>query len=505
MNAKTREKVAEIRSRLAGAARAYGAALAPLLGRAAGRGRTSRRIVVWEQGPKQWRILEADIDSGTTSVIRTQTCQSPASERAAGGGAPSGDGTILLVGSRRLVCRELEVPDVPSDELATMLALRLESELPYGASEAAWAFKRLSEDRHEGMGRVALLAVPGEDVAEAEAELRAGGRACQLVECREAALAQLAVSVAPDERDVGIVAIERADVLLVIVHAGSISYSRSLGEAPPDSEGGTAAEGLERLAGEVAQSLQHHAARTGRSPVGRLLVVGERALAGAFVQVLADHAGLPAELARPPDEVRMAETAGPAEEVLLEFAACMGVALAASRRHRHMEAAAPPLRVSEAYVRSPALRRRLALAALILVLLAAVVGSAFYVRSAKVRAATGAVTQAQELLRQEQVLAEEVSILQREHERRRSVLDLLLALTEVLPDGTVIKDLTIGSKNEVTILGKAGSVEAASQAATALDASDRFENAHLSRVAQEKEGLMFRLTCDVRRAGGGPR
>ena len=71
----------------------------------------------------------------------------------------------------------------------------------------------------------------------------------------------------------------------------------------------------------------------------------------------------------------------------------------------------------------------------------------------------------------------------------------LLALAEALPKGIVISDLTVDSKGNVTILGKAPSVEVASQAANALSNSEKFANAQLWRASKEKEGVIFRITC----------
>ena len=94
-------------------------------------------------------------------------------------------------------------------------------------------------------------------------------------------------------------------------------------------------------------------------------------------------------------------------------------------------------------------------------------------------------------------LQEEVAVLERESERQRSVLDLLLVVTDVLPEGMELSDLRIDGQGVVGLSGRAPSVEVVSAAVSALEQRPEFEAASLLRASQEKEGLMFKIACRV--------
>ena len=180
------------------------------------------------------------------------------------------------------------------------------------------------------------------------------------------------------------------------------------------------------------------------------------------------------------------------------FTCCVGALIAAHRRLRDEQVAGPPLRLARAQVRKPALYRRVGLVAASVVLLVALIAVGFGVRTRKLRAVTQGIMDTQSFLQGAEPLEEEVGILQRESDRHRSALDLLLALSEALPKGVLMGDLNIDSAGNVTIVGRAPSVEVASKAASALAGTGKFAEARLWRASKEKEGVIFRITCVVR-------
>ncbi len=463
-------------------------------------GREPHEVVVWERTPDGWKCLEGEIGGSRPRILRARLLPAEPGAQAprAEGGRGAARQAILVVGSRRFVCRELEMPAASPDEIGQMVALRLETELPYELAEATWAHQLQGAGAGQDSSKVLLVAVPSEDIAAAERELPSTGRPCQAVESCEGALAQAAVLLAPGADTAAIVAIGPASAVMVVTNRGRMSYARTLAASAEADDPSSAAARVSRLASEVDQSLQHYALRAGEGPPKRLMIVGEPKPAAQLAEALAERATPPAEVPEPPEELRCSEAGGDPKETLVRFASCMGALVAAHRRFRGEQTAAPPLRMLGRRADEPAFSRVLRLAALNLLLLVAVAASAFGVRAARLHAATAAVKDGKPLLHQAEMLEEEVRILSQESERHRCVLDLFLTLTEAMPKGVEIRDLTIDAKGNVIILGKAPSIEAASKAVSELVDSGEFVDAALGRSAQEKEGLMFRVTCVVR-------
>jgi len=457
--------------------------------RGSGSTRRATRVVVWERVGEGWRVLEGEVGGAAPVVLRAASVTGP--EQGDSGDLTGAEG-ILVVHSDRFVCRTLDVPPASEQEIGQMLSLRLETELPYGVSEAEWAFRRL-DDAAAGVPRALAFAVPAADVQEGERLLRACGRSVGAVEASVAALAQVAATAAPDAC---VVWVEDARAELAVVHGSAMLYGRSLRLR------GGGRQDLARLAGEVEQSVQHCAFRLGRPAPREALVVGQPDQACGLVAALSERGMLSARLAGPPGGLEFGPEAGEPGRVFTEFAACVGALVAAHRRAVGAGAAAPALRSREERAEAPARGRLAVIAAVDAVLLAMVIGGAFGVRVSSLHAVTTALQKARSSLTGADRVEEEVKILQSERTRQRSVADLLLGLCEALPEGIAISDLNIDSKGSVTVQGRAPSVEAAAAGASALGAGGMFTDAKLWQVSQQKEGLVFRITCSV--AGGGP-
>ena len=413
---------------------------------------------------------------------------------------------ILVVSSRRSVCRELELPMASDEDMQRLLSLRLETELPYASSETAWTWQRQDSPGQSGTARVLFVAVPNADIAVAEQELQASGQPCHVLECREAALAQVAAVQAPDVETAVIVEIETEGSLLAVARDGKLSYARYLagGAAEPGSAV-SADEDVSRLAGELDQTLHHYMFRTNAPAPDKLLMVGEPDKIARTSAAFEERTGLTVEIPRPPEWLRFAGTAAEREKIFRCFTPCIGALITAHHRLRGEQSAAPPLRMFRPRLREPALYRRVGLAAMNVLLVIALIAAGFGVRSARLRAANRGVREAQSLRQGVELLEEEVEILRTESERQRPALDLLLALAEALPEGVTISELTIDSRDNVTIRGKAPSAEVALQAANALSTSRKFANAELKETKKgekkEEKGVMFRINCVVRMKG----
>ena len=467
--------------------------------------RVPRQVVVWERAGAGWKVLLGEIGTPVPRVLQAravgaedgselslfQSAFSKASE------------TILVVRSLRSVCRELELPLVSDADIQRIITLRLESELPYAASEAAWAYQRQDGSEEQRNVPVLLVAVPADDIAAAEQELEAYGQSCRVVESCEAALAQVAVILAPGADAVAVADIQTGSATLAVARGGRLGYARHI-QGRSVEAGGSISEDAEasRIASEIDQSLRHYSFGKGTSLPQKLLLVGEPVKACRVAAALEEHTELSVEMPRPPEWLHFGEEAGEPEEVLGRFAPCVGALVAAHRRSRKEELAAPPLRLAGRHVYEPAVRRRVALVSLSILLAIALVAGSFGVRLKKLDTATRAVRKAQNFLQHTERLEEQVSILQRESDIQRPAIDVLLAVAEALPQGVIVGYLDIGARGNVSIRGSAPSVEVVAQAVSALVKTGKFAETRMGRAAQEKDKVLFHITCTVR--SGGP-
>ena len=407
--------------------------------------------------------------------------------------------TVLVAHSRRTVCRELDVPVLSDEETRGMLELRLEAELPYGVSEAMWAWMRLDESTREGSAPVLCLEMPAEDVSGPEKELAAAGRAPEFVDCREAALAHLALTGRSDDT-VAVAAIEEGRATVVVVRHGKLHYARTLAHAPGDADRDDA--GLRSLAREINQTLQHYALTRDVAGPQQVLLTGNGKNIEVVEQALADTAGLSVRAAALPDNMKIHDERAEPDKIAAEFGSCLGAFLAAHRRVTGGKVAAPSLRSRAAQPRKRMVSGRVALIGLTVLLIVGCVWAAFGARKARLRAAERAVENSGSLLRRIEVLEEETEILQRENQQKIMVLDSLRAMSEALPKGIDISDLTIDANGSVTLVGRAQSIEVASRGATALSDSKEFAGARLERTSTDKGKVTFRITCKVAGRGG---
>ena len=462
-------------------------------------------MVVWERTGAGWKVLEGKVGGANPAVVRARLIPfESGSETLLKEGSPQKAGeATLVVRSQRTVCREIELPVAADAEIYSMLELRLETELPYALSEATWSWQRQSESRQEGNTCVLSLAVPTADIMAQEQELRALGQPCNAVESHEAALAQVAAGLASGQETMAIAEVETGGVTLVVARNRELSYARYIGSGVDECvEPVSANAGASRLASEIRQSLQHYTSSKGASPPRKLLLVGQQENVARVAAELAQGPEPPIEIPHPPEWLHISEAAGEPREVFGRFCSCIGALVSVHRRLGNQETVAPSLRLPRTYLRTPVFCKGAALAVGGLLLAIVLIAVSFGVRSAKVRAANRVFQEVQPWLRGIELLEEEVNILETESDRYRPAVDLLLAIAETLPEGIAVSDLTIDVRNNVTILGKAPSVEVASQAEHALSVSEEFANAQLQRTTKENNEVVFRITCIVREKGG---
>jgi len=462
-------------------------------------GRKARRIVVWDKTETGWKVLEGEVGGAEPCVRNARIIDGElASEAVAQRDRHAKSEIVLIVRSGRCICRELQLPPALDEETRRMLALRLEAELPYALSDATWSYQRRQGTGEQAANGVLLVAVPTDDIALLEEELKTVGQKCGMVECHEAALAQVVAALVPGVETAAIAEIETGSAVLAVTRNGKLSYARRISRGTAEQEEPLSPEAeASHLANEIDQSLRHYAMSKGGCLPEKLLLVGEPDAVARIEGALGERDVAVVETLPAPEWLRFTGRAD-VREVFRQFTSCVGALVAMDRRLRHREAAAPPLRLAARGPRRPQAYRRAGLVAVNVILAAALIASSFGVRQAKLRGATKAIAEARAFLQDVEVLQEEVAILKREKERSRSTLDIFLAVVEAVPKGVVVTDLNIDSKGNVTIVGRAPSIEVADRAVSALGASGTFAQPRLWRASREKEGLVFRITCVVR-------
>jgi len=465
------------------------------------RGSRRRHVLVFERTCTRWKVIEAEIGGDSVTVLRAQIM-----ERQPDGPPPDALSrfvelaktaeVILLANSDMAVCRLLQLPDAPPDQTRRMVALRLETELPYPPAESLWVCERQRPIAAARPPRVLVMASPAPEIEQAEAELRQAGIRCRSVQFDFAALAELAATSAVAEQDtLAAVCVETRRTTLAVTRAGELCYVRRISTACDDDS--TLSSRLPHLANELDQSIQDYLLRVDSSAPAHILVYGEQHLSEGLIEALKTRVELPVELATAPGILRISPDAAP-EHPFTDFAACLGVAIAAHHRLHGRREVAPAVRRRRTALAEFRWRRRLVLIGANVVLLAAFIAGSFGVRAAKLESADRVVTEVQPYLADLEELEEEVSILQEERAKKRPMLDVLLALAEVMPNGVAIASLKVDSKDRITISGKTPNVELVSdKAVSAMEASPLFRNPDFLGTTREKDGLMFRMTCEV--------
>jgi len=473
------------------------------LGALALRSSRRRHVVVFERTRDYWKALEAEVGAEQTNVIRLTTIQThpddapPLGLTNLAASAKSAE-VILVSNSSRAIVRLLQLPQASPEQTRRMIALRLETELPYPVAESAWVCERQAPRDPARPGRVLVVAAPAGEIREAETELLDAGIRCRSVEFDVAAFAELAVASSSPEEAVAAICIEPHRTTLTVTRAGELRYVRRIPFECEEQPPGLAR--LPDLANELDQSVQDYLLHADNGSLGRILVFGNRALADRLISALSARISVPAQFAKVPDAVRISYAEGADSPSLMDFASCLGAALAAHKRLHGNPTAAPALPRRRTALAEFRWRRRFILIGANVLLLAALIAGSFGVRATTLAAASRLIDDVQPYLADLEQLEEEVRILQTESAEKRPILDLFLALADVLPPGVADATLKVDSGGRVTISGKTPNVELVDdKAISAMEASPVFLNPVFLGTTQEKEGLVFRMTCEIRK------
>jgi Tfp pilus assembly PilM family ATPase len=520
-------------------------------------------MIVLERAGDRWKVVEAGVAAGGIVVRRARMLSHAGSKPGEAAEAfPSLNNraqVILVAGSDRSVCRRIQAPAASDEDTRRMVALRLETELPYPVAESFWVCERLNGSAN-GESPVLVLAIPRAEVADAERALGFTGRHPWAVQLDAGALAELArASQQTPEETVAVCRIEERTTDLLILRHGRLEYARRIfaglpagctedlpagrveglpaglvaglaaepaaglpaaassataAEREPESADGPAA----RLGDELDQCLHHYAldSQGGGIEPARLIVTGEGAGADdRIAQALGRRLNLPAGRFALPQGIQVIQEAAgghgsppewlDVETFMQQYPACLGALIAAQRAIRGEDAAAPVLRRRKAPLLAALPRRRAVLAGLGAALFCALVALSFLVRTARYEAASRAVRQGLPFLQDMDRLQNEVDVL--EHEKylaRHPMLDTMLALAETLPKGIQIATLSISSTGKIALSGVCNTVEDASEKAVgALKASKVFATPKFLGASKQAQAFTFRMTFELRNASAG--
>ncbi|MBN2309841.1 MAG: PilN domain-containing protein [Candidatus Hydrogenedentes bacterium] len=474
--------------------------------RAAGAPRTV--LILERAGEHQWKAIEAEIAEGRATISRacmwpsTAPAGAPGESRGEGESFANADEVVLVVNSRSSVCRFLDLVNAPPDQIRRMVALRLETELPYPVADSTWVTER-QDNGAPGKGNVLVLAAATADIASAEEELRAKGVRCRGVEFDAAGLVEIISAAASPDEPVAVAALDPGQALLAIAEGGALRYARRIALDPPAGE--TNGAWAARAANELDQSFYDYSLRAGGVMPARMALVGAAMHDPALAEALSARLRIPVEPGTCPGEVAVADNATAGQDLMAAFPACVGALVALRRREAGQRTAAPPLRRTRPRLGGVDLhgKRGLLIAANAVILLALLVG-VFAVRAGQLRAANRVIDEARPLIRDMERLQEEVDVLQYESRRQRSILDVFMALADVFPKDIQVESVVIDSQGRVTISGRTKTVEATEeQAIAAMKESPVFVNPKFTGATKEKDNYKFGITCELRQGGGG--
>jgi len=184
--------------------------------------------------------------------------------------------------------------------------------------------------------------------------------------------------------------------------------------------------------------------------------------------------------------------------LLAGYPACVGALVGLHRKLCNQPAAAPPLRLAKPRLRERSWARMAAGIAATVLLAVALVAALFVVRAAQLRSATRIMDQSGSLSSDIEQLRSEESILKDEMGMRRPTLDVLLALSDVLPKSINVESITLDKKGALRVSGTTPSAEDVSvKAFAAMEKSGLFRGMDLPGINKEKEGYGFTFTCEV--------
>jgi len=468
----------------------------------------NRRVLVLERtSEREWKAVEGEVGGDRITVFRAEVLKSM-------DGTPdlsqlgNGADVILVSNSPRAVCRFLDLASASADQTERMVALRLETELPYPVAESTWVWER-QEPANATAGSVLVIATGTAEIKEADEELRANGKRCTGVEFDGAGLAELAVACAPPVDTVALVSVGAKRAVLAITHAGRLRYVRriSLDGVVPGEER-SANDVVSRLANELDQSVYDYSLRTGGERPERLLVAGEGIGDHSMREALGARLRLAVEGVCLPEILDVVDPAAGSGKLLTVFPECVGALIAVHRRLRGERTAAPALRGQQGWQfgEIDLRNKRFALICANVALFAALIAALFGVRASQLRAANHVIEESRPLLPDLERLEDEVEILQYESGRQRSILDALVPVAEALPAQVKIETLKIDPKGKITIAGMTKSVEEVSEKAiSAMRASTALANPRFLGATKEKDGFAFQITCELRAGAGGAR
>lgn len=421
-------------------------------------------------------------------------------------GAGSAGQVILVPDARQSVCRLLEVPDAPQDQIQRMVGLRLEVELPYPPDQSTWACRRLPGDGSSGsMEPVLLIAQATASLESAEAQLAAKDLSGASVVFAAAALIELAKG--PEESGVIVAAahVERDRALLAISRQGALCYTRHLRIGPERAGGNGASEQwLNRLIRELKQCLLDYGARTGFGAPAVLRIAGDGISHDSDYLALEAGLEMPVEPVSPPPSLAVEKLDALDGDLAADFPLATGALLGYYRARIGTPVAAPLLRPARP---AAGLRLKRSVARLLAInaaLVLALVLSFSLVQRGRLAAADRFVRESKGLVHEMEVLKEEVDILRYEEGQRVSILEILMALGDVLPPELKVESLNLDPKGHVTMTGTAKSVESVSDALVqGLKQSPRFKDPQFKGASPGKDGFSFTLTFDLAGAGEG--
>ena len=230
----------------------------------------------------------------------------------------------------------------------------------------------------------------------------------------------------------------------------------------------------------------------------QVCLVGEGSLQDAIPPALGARLGIPVVVLPCPDRLDLSAVGEGGNELLAHFPACAGALLTAHRSRCSQPTVAPALSEQRLEPQRKTPLKRWLLPAVNLAMGVALLAALFGVRKASITVGDRLGKSGREVIATLDRLSEEVAVLKHENRQAPALLDVLQALTEVLPKGTVIETLTIGSKGKVAIGCTSGKLEQVSEGAvSAMKASPLFSHPKFLGATKEKKLYRFRIVCEL--------
>lgn len=464
---------------------------------------TFRVFAVEQTEDSRWKIVDAQIGSEHITILDAYTLDEQSfqvdEQTAYSILDPENEGDIILVpDSRQSICRLLDIPDVPQAQLEQVVSLRLEVELPYPPDQSTWSFARQGIDA-EGNAPVLLLAAAKPPITLAEDYLKTKGIQCNGLEVAQGSLAELAALSESTTDTVAIAKIDDQQVLLTISHKGTLSYTRHARlEFAPMHGNGSSEKWFDSLAQDLRQSMMDFSMRRGHEAPATLIVTGNALTEDSHCEALNSRLHIPVELLPYPDIVRHEKPALMGDELLQDYSIGLGVLVALYHRQKGEASIAPALRQKTTISSLNLTRITKKLLTVNALLLLALFISIYAVQRVRLNTTERFIDESKPLVATMDKLEEEVDILKYEEGQRRPVLDVLMALNEILPKELKVESFNIDRKGKLVITGTTKSVEAVSDNVyEAIKDSPLFKNPVFGGATSGKKGFGFTLSCEL--------